>query len=371
MTTTATPVTSIGTAASFLAVVKDSLRAVSNRALPVMSGLRLESDGHRLTVTGYDYETSITRRLDASGVLPACLVPAFPLRDALARLDQRAPVAAAVEDGKFLLTQDRKRVTLSLLEIEDYPDLPVIEGPDFLIAGDRLARLAASVTPFVGKDDMLPVLQAVHLVYDGGELLAQVTDRFRAAEFRAPVLASNGCPANSVLMPYLGTIGPLFAGEHAVSVTFLDDYARLTSDDVTVTVRLIDGSFPRISALFPTEFATLVEFEPLAFLKALKFVEAGVERNTAIMFATTGDTNVTLSTNADSEVAMSDECPARVVGEQITTGYNPAFLADAVKVYGKGHDVRLSLTTSTKPAVITCESIPELRVLLMPRRLAS
>ena len=52
------------------------------------------------------------------------------------------------------------------------------------------------------------------------------------------------------------------------------------------------------------------------------------------------------------------------------TGFNPKFLAEAVKTAAVA-DVVMSSTLLTKPSVFECESVPNLRVLLMPRRLVS
>jgi DNA polymerase III sliding clamp (beta) subunit (PCNA family) len=151
-----------------------------------------------------------------------------------------------------------------------------------------------------------------------------------------------------------------------------DDKLRtvaFTSDEATVTQRVLDDRFPVLRRLFPTETLTTATFEPTGFLSALKFVEAGVERNQAVE-VTVGESGIVLrAANEDGE--HRDTVAATVTGEGIATGFTPKLLADAVKVFGKGNDVTMSSTQGTKPSVFESESVPDLRVLQMPRRMVS
>ena len=83
------------------------------------------------------------------------------------------------------------------------------------------------------------------------------------------------------------------------------------------------------------------------------------------------DGRVVLAANSDDQAAFSDEVKATTTGPATQSGYNPTLLTSVVKVYGKGHDVRLEQQTAAKPATFTSDAEPNLRVLLMPRRLAA
>lgn len=52
---------------------------------------------------------------------------------------------------------------------------------------DHLAGVLRAAGAFVGKDDMLPVLQHVHVTMNHGEIVAEATDRFKCARDIAPL----------------------------------------------------------------------------------------------------------------------------------------------------------------------------------------
>jgi DNA polymerase III subunit beta len=372
MTITAEPTTTItAPTATLVAAVKDALRAVPRRAhTPIMSALRVHAEAGRIHVAGFDYELSVTRIVNGVGEMPAVLVPGIPLRDALARLDQKRDVQIEVTETSVILTQGTRKVTLkTVFEVAEYPLIPVIDGPIFETTGTTLSTLSGSLNPFVGKDDGLPVLTAVNLRLEGNTLHGEATDRFRAAHIHRPVAGLVETFEGLVLN--LPAIAAVMASSVAITVHHDASLGILAfaSEEAVVTQRLLDGQFPKLLRLFPTDPTTVTTFEPVGFLSAVKFVEAGCERNTALALTVRQGEVRMESTGEDASHA--DTVPAAVVGDDLDTGFNPAFLTDAVKVFGKGHDVLMSSTVGTKPSMFESESIPNLRVLLMPRRLVS
>ena len=140
----------------------------------------------------------------------------------------------------------------------------------------------------VGKDDMLPALTGFHLrLVDGDTLHGETTDRFRLAHIHRPV--AGHVDNLDVLVPNLPAIAAVLG--KSVSIEVHSAIAnlgalRFVGDDTVVTQRLLEGQFPKVQSLFPTDPTRTTTFEPVGFLSALKFVEAGVERNSAVTFAT-------------------------------------------------------------------------------------
>lgn len=381
MTVLATlPLASLHTS-TLLAAVKDASKATPKRpAVPVLTGLRLHqlSNG-MLEVSGFDYETSITRRVPMDGELPDVLVPGAILRTALQNLNVKESVTLAVDGGKFVVTQGRKRVSLDPLNLAEYPDLPKVpKTRQFTVSGDDLAFIGTKVAMFVGRDDYLPVLTTVNFAVtthgpNAGMLVAGATDRYRAALAEFPVRISAKYEQDvSALVPNAPLIGSLFNGVKNVAVTLdntdtYDGIAYFHSDETTVTTRLIGGEHPRLASLFPAETATVAVLDPTQTLAAIKFAQTGCERNTPVHLHVDGDT-VSVS-GVSGEEKFTDAVDAAIAGPEVTIGFNPTYLADAFKVWGKGHAVSVGINQPTRPAVFTSPAAEHLRVLVMPVRL--
>jgi DNA polymerase III subunit beta len=361
---------------TLLAAVTDAHRAIATRpAAPILYGLRFRTVAGRLEITGFNYDVCITKRVDIAGALPDLLVSGIMLKTSLKNLNPKAEVALSVEDDQLVLVQGTRRVALGLkgLDLAEYPDTPKVPtGRNLTMTGEQVRFIGDKLTVFASRDDMLPVLTAVHLMTADGILMAGSTDRFRAALAELPVKVTEDM---KVLVPGMSVIGQVFSPADEVAVTLNDESIHFSSADTTVSQRVLDGQFPRLTHLFPDRPEVTATFEPVAFLKALKFVETGVERNCAV-HVTVDDGKISLSNpTSDNYATMSDHVPAEIGGQNaqlgIETGFNAQFLADVVKVWGKGHDVTMASTSGTKPSVFTSPAAPELRVLIMPRRLLS
>jgi DNA polymerase-3 subunit beta len=363
----------VGTA-TLVAAVKDALRAVPKKAhTPLMTQLLLRAEGGVLSITGYDYELSVTRIVGVDGIaFDPVLLAGKTLCDALTRLDQKQPVEVVSTGTKVTLRQGTRVVTLNThAKVEEYPQTPVVVGAVFETIGTTLSTFAATLATCVGKDDMLPALTGYHLSLEGNELAGATTDRFRLAHIHRPVAGL--VDTFEALVPNLPAIAAVMANSVSITVHW-DPTLRIiafSSEEAYVTQRVLDGDFPKVLRLFPTEPNTTTTFEPVQFLSALKFVEAGCERNTAVGFTVTKESGIVLDASDGDGNTHGDTVSAEVDGEDLATGFNPAFLADAVKVFGKGHNVVMSSTSGTKPSVFESESIPNLRILVMPRRMVS
>lgn len=369
--------------ADLLAAAKDVNKPIGRVVAPVLAGVRISSGNGMLHLSRYNYEIAITKNVPASvgeGDIGPVLVSSASLASALALLDQSTHLAVGIERDKFVITQGAKRVELALMPIEDFPDLPPSVGgvrlplldDNFLTTGAALKTLANAITPFAGKDDMLPVLTGAWLQLDGDTLTAATTDRFRLGVYTTPVKSSSDNVVTSIV-PQIGDIASVLAADEEVRVSFAGStnetkFAHFVSFSTTINIRTFDGEFPKVLSLFPTDFTTTASFEPLAFLKSVKFTASGLQRNQALRVVV--DQDIALEAEGD-DITLTDKVRAITTGDPLVTGFNPTLLTSAVKVFGKGHDVTMSSTSGTKPSVFTSDAIPTLRVLLMPRRLLS
>lgn len=360
--------------ALLLAAVKDvSKAAAAKYSVPILTGMRLtQLSNGMLEVAGFNYETCIRRRIPMDGDLSEVLVPGALFRTALQKLDTKQDVHLAMENGSFVITQNRKRVAVKPMDLDEYPALPEIPtSRHFTVTGADLDFIGTKVAVFAGKDDMLPALTGVRLeVSDSGCLAAMATDRYRLgiAEFPVKMPVRNKAEVSG-LVPQMQLIGSLLKGAANVAVSIADGTIFFHSDETTITTRLLDGEFPRVRSLFPDKVDLTATVEPTGFLQAIKFAEAALERNTPVRLHVLGDSVKVAGTSGEEE--FSDTVSARITGlDDLHMGFNPGYLTDAIKVFGK-EEVSIGFTSNTRPAVFTSEGVGNLRVLLMPVRIKS
>jgi DNA polymerase-3 subunit beta len=141
------------------------------------------------------------------------------------------------------------------------------------------------------------------------------------------------------------------------------------------TTRLLDGEFPKVRTLFPSEQTTIARVDRATLVEAVKRVSLVAERNTAVQLAF-ADGVLTLDAGSGDEALATEQIDAQVKGDDITTGFNPQFLLDGLTAL-EHPVVEMAFTQASKPAVMAgVESLDgeadlSFRYLLMPRRLLS
>jgi DNA polymerase-3 subunit beta len=353
---------------------------------PVLAGLLIETTDDGLMLSTFDYETS------ARATVPAevsdegrALVSGRLLADICRSLPNK-PVDMTIDGAKVSLTCGSARFSLQTMPVEEYPALPDMPQATGTVRSDLFANAVAQAVVAAGRDDMLPVLTGVRLEIDGSELALLATDRFRlslrelswdpgatditaAALVPARVLAdtAKSLTAGPEVTIALSTSG---AGEGIIG------FEGSAGGGVRrTTTRLLDGEFPKVRTLFPSDQTTIARVDRATLVEAVKRVSLVAERNTAVQLAFS-EGLLTLDAGSGDEALATEQIDATVNGEDITTGFNPQFLLDGLTAL-ESPVVEMAFTQPSKPAVMAGvdsldgEADLAFRYLLMPRRLLS
>ena len=115
--------------------------------------------------------------------------------------------------------------------------------------------------------------------------------------------------------------------------------------------------------------------DKVALIESVKRVALVAERNTAVQLAF-ADGVLTLDAGSGEEAMASESIEAAITGDDITTGFNPAYLLDGLTAI-ESPFVELAFTQASKPVVLSGvdslegDADSDFRYLLMPRRLLS
>lgn len=354
-------------------------------SVPVLAGLLIEAGEEGLVLSTFDYETSARATLNADvSEHGRALVSGRLLADICRSLPAK-PVEMILDGTRVSLTCGSARFSLQTMPVEDYPSLPDMPAATGTVQSDVFAHAVAQAVTAAGRDDMLPVLTGVRIEIDGTGISLLATDRFRlshrelgwdprtpdesvAALVPAKVL---GDTAKSLTAGSEVTIA-LAAGGSGEGIIGFEGAAA--GGVRRTTTRLLDGEFPKVRSLFPSEHLTVATVKKSELVESVKRVALVAERNTAVQLAFS-DGVLTLDAGSGDEAQASESIEAAINGEDITTGFNPQFLLDGLTAIDQ-EEVELAFTQASKPVVISGAVAdgaedPGFRYLLMPRRLLS
>jgi DNA polymerase III sliding clamp (beta) subunit (PCNA family) len=262
-----------------------ALRYVSSatdRHYRLAGGITLTHDGTHLTVAYVGFERQATARLLCAGKPGRVYVYPHPLLAAVAAIGRRTTVHLnAPTAGRLTVSGAGAWYHLLLDKPSDIDD-PFADRPVRQVGtltGEALASVAR-VAFATSRDETLPILTAVRLAVGGGGVSATATDRYRLA--RATALIDQGdadvTDLTAALVP-AATIRALAARwrtARAVSLLLLPSdqhgrgWLRWTADGETWTQQLIEGEYPKVETLFPSDDrATWLDVDRDAFLDGL------------------------------------------------------------------------------------------------------
>jgi len=352
---------------------------------PVLAGLLIEASNDGLVLSTFDYETSARATLDAEvSDEGRALVSGRLLADICRSLPAK-PVEMVLDGARVSLTCGSARFSLQTMPVEDYPALPDMPTATGTVASESFAHAVAQAVTAAGRDDMLPVLTGVRIEIEGATISLLATDRFRLALRELDWSPRTPDESLAALVParvLADTAKSLTAGGEvtiALSASgtgegIIGFEGQAPGGQRRTTTRLLDGEFPKVRSLFPSEHLTTALVDKAALIESVRRVSLVAERNTAVQLAF-ADGVLTLDAGSGDEAQASESIEAEINGEGLTTGFNPQFLLDGLSAIDEPV-VELAFTQASKPVVIRgrgddAAGNESFRYLLMPRRLLS
>ena len=348
--------------------------------VPVLAGVRLEasSDG-TLTLSTFDYDVSARSTIPASVDEAGTVLVSGRLLADIPKALPAKPVDLVLDGTKVVLRCGASRFTLLTMPVDDYPTLPAMPDVSGAIDSDVFTQAVAQVSIAASRDETLPLLTGVRVEIEGEKVTLLATDRYRLAmrELTWHPSSPSFSAVALVRARTLSDVAKSLTSAGSVDMALAEDSASLigfTAGGRQTTSLLVDGDYPPVRRLFPEETTTHAVVATAALSEAARRVALVAERNTPIRLSFS-EGQVVLEAGQGEDAQASEVLEATLVGEDITTAFNPTYLLDGLGALTSAF-VRLSFTHPSKPAVLTGqgsaegESEDEFRYLLMPIRFA-
>lgn len=350
-------------------------------AVPVLSGVLLEAgDGGTLTISSFDYEVSARCEVPATvSVAGVAVVQGKILADIAKALPSR-PVDLELDGTKMVLTCGASRFALHTMPVDDYPTLPQLPALSGTIDAGAFNEAVLQVTTAASRDETLPLLTGVRMEIEGERITFLATDRYRLAMKEIGWTPANPDVSQVALvrartlsdvaksMTQAGTIQLSLQTEGGKQIIGFESAGRRT------TSQLIEGDYPPVRRLFPDVTPTYAVARTGEIIEAARRVALVAERNTPIRL-TFSEGQVVMEAGQGDDAQASEALEATLVGEDITTAFNPHLFLDGLGALGTEW-VRLGFAHPTKPVLLSGRDKAEeersgFLYLLMPIRFAS
>lgn len=349
--------------------------------VPVLAGVRLDADSSgALTLSTFDYDVSARSTVPADVEEAGTVLVSGRLLADIAKALPAKPVELALDGTKVVLRCGSSRFTLLTMPVDDYPALPQMPEISGTIDSDVFTEAVAQVSIAASRDETLPLLTGVRVEIEEDKLTLLATDRYRLAMRElnwhpaTPAFSAVALVRARTLSDVAKSLTSAGAVEVALGGEATSSLIGFVAGGRQTTSLLVEGDYPPVRRLFPDETTTHAVIATAALVEAARRVALVAERNTPIRLSFT-EGQVVLEAGQGEDAQASEVLEATLVGEDISTAFNPHYLLDGLGALSTDF-VRLSFTHPSKPAVLTGQASAEgdseeqFRYLLMPIRFA-
>ena len=343
------------------------------QTIPILGNLVLTAHQDSLKLQGTDLDIEIVDTMPAEVAIPgAVAAPAHLLADIVRKLPEGAQVMLErkAEDAPLAVRAGRSRFTLQTMPVADYPDLS--GGPEmratFTLPAKLLKRMIERTQFAISTEETRYYLNGIYLHIDvDGQFSAVATDGHRLARVLAAAPAgSSAMPGVIVPRKAVGEFGRVLPDDGDVSLAVGENKIRLTAGTVTLTSKVIDGTFPDYARVIPLGNDKVLTLDTDLFEKAIdRVATVASERGRAVRLAAAPGTLTIDTTNAEAGSAVEDldiECEATV-----SIGFNSKYLGEILGQCGSD-TVEIKLADGNSPALFKGGGVADALFVLMPMR---
>ena len=336
-------------------------------AIPILSNVLLSTDDGKLTCTATDLDASVTATTDATVTTHgATTVNAALFSQVVNKLPKGKLITLSEADGKLTVQSGSATFDFATLPAEDFPELAsdTFEA-EFDCTGDDFKRLFALSAFCQSTESTRYYLNGVYLHSHEGRARTVTTDGHRLARIDSAIEAE--FPGIIVPRKIVGELVKLL-GEDTVTVQISATKLRVTSGDVVILSKTVDGTFPAYERVVPQSNTNLFTANADDMKAASDLVALmSSERTKAVRMSFAGGECKMEVVGADSnkgcEVVEVDQN-----GEDMVIGFNARYLADAL-AHVDSDNVALRLGKNGEAAVIQPEGDESVLYVVMPVRI--
>ena len=364
--------------AALLKAVGQAQSVVERRnTIPILANVLIEADANGVSFRATDLDIEVLDRAPAHVDKPgATTVPAVTLHEIVRKLPDGALVQLSDDgaSGRVTVQAGRSTFTLATLPKEDFPVMASSEyAANFSAPAAVLRRLFDKSKFAISTEETRYYLNGVYMHVAQGEsgpvLRCVATDGHRLARIDAPLPeGAQGMPGVIVPRKTVGELRKLLDDDEAqIAVSVSETKVRFATPGVTLTSKVIDGTFPDYSRVIPTNNARRMEVDAAEFAKAVdRVATVSSERSRAVKMQLDED-RLILSVNAPDSGAAEEELAVAYGDERLEIGFNAKYLLEIASQVDRENAVFL-FNSSADPTLMREGNDTSAVYVVMPMR---
>lgn len=349
----------------FYDALADLSRSVSQKPNPqILSGIKISVTPEGLTMIVSNHELFIEKFIpnNYDGALTifeagSCITPVKHLVELVKKMPGDI-IVKLQENNRLNIKTEEINVVLSGFSVEEYPQLPeIIHSKSIELPAGLLYEMVRQTAFAASVNDSRPVLTGMLISFHQDKMRCAATNSHRLA-MREIDMATGIEGSYIVPLSSIKEFLRLFDDSKAVALSLSDNYLVFTTEDLTLYTRLIEGTYPNIARLIPSETKTTVTLKSLSLLEAIDRANlfSRESRNNFVKLELDGRKLRIASDSSDlGQIEETQQITGLEGDPQVTLSLNSIFLIEALKSISD-EEITLSFSGSMRPVLITPNS---------------
>lgn len=358
----------ISTKTNLIASVNIAIRAVPvHTTMSILYCILIEANSHDIKFTTNDMEMGIETHMEGSVLEPGTVaINAKIFSEIIRKLPEEQVTIETNDNYQVTITCGRAKFEINGQSGEEFTALPNVEQEEQISISQFALKNIIQQTIFsIANNENNKILTGELFEVQQNILRVVSLDGHRISIRRLPLKESY--QNQKVIVPgkTLQEISKILSGEmkDIVSIYFSKNHLLFEMEHTRIVTRLIDGQYFDVDQMISSDYETKVTINRQMLLscidRASLFVKEGDKKPIIIDFQ---DQSVRLS--IDSPLGSMDEAlPAEKEGKDLTIGFNPRFMMDALRAIDD-ENITMYLINAKSPCFIKDESLSYLYLIL-------
>ncbi|WP_421702424.1 DNA polymerase III subunit beta [Aliiroseovarius sp.] len=306
--------------------------------IPILANVLIEADGDTVSFRATDLDIEVVDKTNAMVERAgATTVSAVTLHEIVRKLPDGALVQLTDDGaaGRLTVEAGRSNFSLATLPKEDFPVMASSDySANFSAPAPVLRRLFDKSKFAISTEETRYYLNGVYMHVSDGEdgkvLRCVATDGHRLARIDADLpMGAEDLPGVIVPRKTVGELRKLLDDDDTtIAVSVSETKVRFATPEITLTSKVIDGTFPDYTRVIPVGNTRKMEVDATEFAQAVdRVATVSSERSRAVKLSLDED-RLVLSVNAPDAGAAEEELAVAYGDERLEIGFNAKYLLE-------------------------------------------
>jgi DNA polymerase-3 subunit beta len=361
-------------------ILLESLNIVSHaisskNIIPVLGGIKydLKKDGLYLEASDneIDIKTFIDKKMidkiDKEGTI---VVQGKYLLDIVRKLPDTVINIEVIDGLKILIHTENSKFNLNGIDSDEFPDIKIEKSSSPISISKKLIKQIVNQTIFAtSTQETRPILTGINFKINGDEMEVVATDSYRLAKKTIKLDKAVDNVINIVVPSK--NIGELIKiideSDDNLNIHIFTNKILFEMNDIYFQSRLLNGNFPDINRLIPTEYKLVVKASTndlydvvdraslLTSEKEKNVIKFEISENELIVTSNTPEIG-----KVEERLSILNES-----GNDLSISFSAKYMLEALRTISS-KEVKISLNGEINPIILTNEENDDLIQLLLP-----